>query len=544
MNQIRPAAQLAVWSMLADPSDGNDERLHSRETSRPMYESHFELSDRPFAAAPLVAGYVPTANIEHARQALVRCAQRAEGIGLVIGSAGTGKSLLCQILADHFRQRQFQVALLTSARLASRRSLLQNILFELGLPYRGMDDEELRLSLIDHLTPRGGSQGLVLIVDEAHTLPLKLLEEVRLISNFVQGGQMRVRLVLAGSPAMEERLANPKLESLTQRIAARCYLAPLNREETSDYVRAHLRRVGGQAETIAPDPVLRAIHQASDGIPRLINQVCDHALILAALDGQKVLTPRRIEQAWADLQQLPAPWHETPKSPLAEAPSGGIEFGQLDDGPAAATAQVEIPSGDPLGEHALAELNEIDQSIRGMEGECDPPAGTLPEDDAARDEPEDATHELFGGGFDEEEVIIDRFASLESRSLPPRSRVASVEGQAIGQALAERAELDEPAGEDEAVERPVVRVIEATDENDDHLADDAISGDYRAADDPVLPELTEPPQEFASLALRPAGDDDRDMIIVESDFSARHEPPTLNQRRRKYRQLLSTLRKG
>ncbi|MEX2027856.1 MAG: AAA family ATPase, partial [Pirellulaceae bacterium] len=492
-----------------------------------MYESHFELSERPFAAAPLVAGYVPTANIEHARQALARCAQRAEGIGLVIGSAGTGKSLLCRMLAEHFSQRQFQVALLTSARLPSRRALLQNILFELELPYRGMDDEELRLSLIDHLTPRGGSQGLVLIVDEAHTLPLKLLEEVRLISNFIQGGEMRVRLVLAGSPAMEERLANPKLESLSQRIAARCYLAPLNREETSDYVRAQLRRVGGQAETIAPESVLRAIHQASDGIPRLINQVCDHALILAALDGQKVLTPRRIEQAWADLQQLPAPWHETPKSPLAEAPSGGIEFGQLDEGPVAATAQLEIPSGDPLGENALAELNEIDQSLRRMEDESELPACALAEDDAARAELEGTAHELFGGGFDEEEVVIDRYASLESRPLPPRSRVASVEGRAIGQALAGH---DEPieavsevdsTGEDVEVDWPMVRAIEAADETDDELADHATSGDYRPADDPVLPELTEPPQPSAPLALRPAGDDDRDIIIVQSDFSAR-----------------------
>ena len=516
-----------------------------------MYESQFELRERPFAAAPLTAGYVPTSSIEHARQALARCIERAEGIGLVIGSAGTGKTLLCHLLADHFRQRQFQVALLTSARLPSRRSLLQNILFELSLPYRGMDDEELRLSLIDHLTPRGGPHGgLVLIVDEAHTLPLKLLEEVRLIGNITHGGQPRVRLLLAGGPAMEERLANPKLESLSQRISARCYLAPLNREETGVYVRAQLERVGGRADKIAPEPVLKAIHQASDGIPRLINQVCDHALILAALDGQQVLTPRRIEQAWADLQQLPAPWLESAKSPLAEAPGGGIEFGQLDETPAAAP-RIELPAGDPVGEHALSELADIDQSIRAIEREVE--RSQAVDDDAAEpiDGPQDTDHDLFGDGFDEEELIIDRYASLEARALPLRSRVTSIEGREIGRALAgEQSGLCENAPERSEAEeemRPAVRLVDDSQDNDDSQENDeqqAIGAPYSPADDPVLPELCEPQERRLALSLRPARDDDRDMIIVQDDVTAQDDGRPLTHRRRQHRQLFSALRKG
>src|SRR5262245_30152796 len=107
-----------------------------------MYESHFHFRERPFAAAPQAAAYVPSANFEHARQSLVRCVERAEGVGLAIGSAGTGKTLLCQLLADQFRQEnrdqssRFYTVLLASARLHTRRSLIQNILFELNLPYR------------------------------------------------------------------------------------------------------------------------------------------------------------------------------------------------------------------------------------------------------------------------------------------------------------------------------------------------------------------------------------------------------------------------
>src|SRR5262245_47055150 len=163
-----------------------------------MYESYFGLSQRPFVPAPSAEKYLPTGSLETAKQTLVRCIDRGEGPAIIIGPAGTGKSLLCQVLARHFRGR-FQVALLSGARLATRRALLQNILFELKLPYRDMDEGELRLSLVDHLEPKaGGPTGLLLLVDDAHALPLRLLEETRLLTNLGGDGLMRVRMGLAG----------------------------------------------------------------------------------------------------------------------------------------------------------------------------------------------------------------------------------------------------------------------------------------------------------------------------------------------------------
>src|SRR5262245_52614394 len=235
-----------------------------------MYESCFQFTHRPFAPAPHADHYVPTSALEQARQTLIRSIERAEGPGLVVGPAGSGKSLLCQVLGKHFRGR-FLVALLSSARLCTRRALLQNILFELRLPYRDMDEGELRLALIDHLQPRsGGPDGLVLIVDEAHTLPLRLLEEIRLLTNVVIDGQSRVRLVLAGGMALEERLANPKLELFQQRIAARCYLQPLGREETIFYIQEQFRRCGGLADSLLTAAAQAAVYTATGGIPRLI----------------------------------------------------------------------------------------------------------------------------------------------------------------------------------------------------------------------------------------------------------------------------------
>jgi hypothetical protein len=133
-----------------------------------MYESFYGFSERPFAVTVQPRRYFPAAAIELARQTLARCIERGEGVGLVTGPAGTGKSLLCQVLAERFRDR-LTVALLASGQLCTRRALLQAILFELGLPYRGMEEGDLRLSLIDHLSPRAQpgenpAAGLLLVV--------------------------------------------------------------------------------------------------------------------------------------------------------------------------------------------------------------------------------------------------------------------------------------------------------------------------------------------------------------------------------------------
>jgi type II secretory pathway predicted ATPase ExeA len=392
-----------------------------------MYESHFEFQTRPFVAAPRIEAYVPAALMEQARQTLIRCVERAEGPGLIVGPAGSGKSLLCQLLADYFRRQQFQVALLASARLSTRRALLQNILFELHLPYRGMEEGELRLSLIDHLEPRGsGLAGLLLLVDEAHTLPLRLLEEIRLICNFIRDGQPRVHLILAGSAELEERLASPKLESLQQRIAGRCYLQSFNCEETSHFIRQQVQRAGGDESLFTLD-ALKAVYSATDGVPRLVNQVCDHALVLSAVGGHTQIGADAIEEAWSDLQQLPAPWHQNSQRENAAA-STVIEFGQLqdDEGVVFATTPDAAPAAESATEsRAAVNLDRIDRGLGALDSAEGIEFGTLGDlyEDAQEFEPiGDAGTQVeltfltpanpFGDGFDEEEIVIDRYATL------------------------------------------------------------------------------------------------------------------------------------
>jgi general secretion pathway protein A len=556
-----------------------------------MYESYFHLTHRPFAAPPAAERYIPTEALEQARTTLVRVVERAEGPGLVIGSAGTGKSLLCQLVAQHFRGK-FAVATLAAARLSTRRALLQNILFELKLPYRDMDESELRLSLIDHLEPRdSGLAGLLLLVDEAHTLPLRLLEEVRLITNLVRDGEPLVRLILAGGMQLEERLASPKLESFQQRIAARCYLQPMGRDETIYYVQEQLKRSGAPDELFTAD-ALRAIHTASDGVPRLVNQLCDHALMLAALGGHTQLDAAGINESWADLQQLPVPWHDAKRPAAAAAPAASvIEFGQLDDdsplaaestasasaprtsaadapfavefsSPASSSAPTLVGPYRPAQAHAAeAGLDAIQARLAALDEEL--PREGDPDDFSPADESQTevelifhSAHDPFGHGWEEEEVVIDRFAPLPTARL---RRVTSDEGRELAAAigLPERESRRESLSEHESASPTISLSIGSLASNlletdaparstvaEHPTVSAAKSTWFDPASDPLLPEAADQPvaRERMTLSLRDLETDDRDMIVVTDEMPAEPPAETRSPQRRAYRQLFSSLR--
>ncbi len=331
-----------------------------------MYENFFSFQSRPFSAAPNVRLYFPADSIEHARHTFTQSIDRGDGAAILVGPAGAGKSLLMHVLAEQYKD-EFEVVLLTSARLCTRRALLQNILFELKLPYRKMEEGELRLSLIDQLDP-SNSSGMLLLVDEAHTLPTRLLEEIRMITNLVRDGGPRVRLVLAGTRKLEEQLALPKLDSLNQRVASRCYLEAIPMEDTINMVRRQIVAVGGDPNEVFSPEAIEAIHRAADGIPRLINQLADHALLLACVGGQHQVTESGVNEAWADIQQLPSPWNtENSKQELETVGDGEsmIEFGSLDDD--------ELFTDDTL--------NAVDETIEEFDADEFVPAPTAAEED-------------------------------------------------------------------------------------------------------------------------------------------------------------------
>jgi type II secretory pathway predicted ATPase ExeA len=367
-----------------------------------------EREERVFPTYPQVGRYFPAASMEDARHRLGRAIERGDGPGLVIGGPGTGKSLLLQVLASQYHER-FDVVLPACARLCTRRALLQAILFELGLPYRVRDEGDLRLSLLDHLLSREECPtGLLLLVDEAQTLSINLLDELRVLTNLVRGGLPRVRLVLAGSSALEESFAHPDLESFSQRLAARCYLGPFGREETTQFVRAQIAASSGAPDELFSQDAWEAIFDATDGVPRLVNQLCDRALLEASEAKRSRIDCSIIQAAWADIQQLPAPWDTPAPTTAPPAPLQVVEFGQLESTSKSEVRPAEqlfVEPEDDLSEIDSTELDDVDDEIIG--------ASKAPAIPTAKVATDSNSSNPFAEEFDEEEVVIDSFASWD-----------------------------------------------------------------------------------------------------------------------------------
>ena len=306
-----------------------------------MYEQVFNLNSRPFTSTPYVKHYYPANAISGARDLCRLIIDRGAGPVVIVGDHGTGKTLLLALLEEQYAS-EYKVVNLSCSMLQSKADLLQCVLFATQQDYRGMKESEMRLGLIEYVkTNESCGSGVLLLLDDAQKLSRETIEELQLLTNFIRDGQPRVRLVLAGSRGLEDRLADPGLESFNQRISGRFFLACLDRSEVEAYVRAHVENAGGSADRIFVPQAYRAISDVSEGRPRLINQVCDHAMIYAATRGVQTITDSLIREAWMDVQKLPC----GVKSAVPEAVSSSstplvsvdesdgwtvLEFGELD----------------------------------------------------------------------------------------------------------------------------------------------------------------------------------------------------------------------
>jgi type II secretory pathway predicted ATPase ExeA len=305
-----------------------------------MYESQFLLKRRPFAATPDPRCFLASGQIQSALDELVVCVEQGQGVAVVSAPAGTGKTLLCERLRSELESR-FQVVLLPHASFLTRRAILQSILADLNHSYRRQDEQELRLELspaIRALSPK--REAMVLILDEAHMLAEDLLEELRILSDLSDHGRPLVRLVLVGQPGIEETLARPSLEALNQRIRAHVCLDSFDRTTAVDYIDYRITWAGGRTGEIFTPDALDLIYRASDGVPRCINQLCDHALLLAYVAEQKPVTAETIRDALKDLRQLPLHWNESLLADQSDKPTVSA-FDPIDD-------QHRIDSSDEL----------------------------------------------------------------------------------------------------------------------------------------------------------------------------------------------------
>lgn len=278
-----------------------------------MYESCFGMQRRPFSATPDPQCWYAGGPYQSALDELVVCAEQGQGIGILIAPAGAGKTLLCERLKHELRDH-FDVVYLRHATFNTRRSLLQSLLSELDQPFDKPSDQELRLGLapvLRRLHQLG--RALVLIVDESQQLSESLLEELRILADQAQDGRPLVRLILCGQPGLEEKLVHPAMQSLNQRVRAHVVLPQLSLAEARDYLDYRLTWAGGRTDEIFTDDAADAICHAADGLPRCINQLADHTLLLAYVGDQQPVERDLVVEALRDLSHLPLPWNALPE---------------------------------------------------------------------------------------------------------------------------------------------------------------------------------------------------------------------------------------
>lgn len=249
-----------------------------------MYKAFFGLTRNPFDLTPDPACFVSTKRHNEALAALYYGIRWHKGFVVVTGEVGTGKTLLLRCLLRLLKDsRDISYAYLFNSRLLAT-EFLQYILSDFGLPASGKNKGELLLTLGQFLLSRGSKRlTTVLIIDEAHHMSDDLLEEVRLLSNLETTDDKLLQIVLVGQPELDDKLDSLGLRQLKQRIALRAHLSSLELEETREYVNKRLEIAGadGHRESIFSGDAIEAVHRYSQGLPRLVNTICENGLIAA-----------------------------------------------------------------------------------------------------------------------------------------------------------------------------------------------------------------------------------------------------------------------
>ena len=278
-----------------------------------MYKAFFDLTRNPFEITPDPSFLFSTNKHNEALAALYYGVRRHKGFVVVTGEVGTGKTLLLRCLLQLLKQSSDIAYAYLFNSLLSPTEFLQYILADFGLPVSGKNKTELLLDLSRFVISRG-SQNLttVLIVDEAHHLSAEVLEEVRLLTNLETVEEKLLQIVFAGQPELDMKLDSVGLRQLKQRVALRARLDPLDEEQTKEYIKQRLRVAGceSQADTLFPAQAIDAVYRHSRGFPRLINTICENALISAYAERIPGVTPLIVEDVAKDLRldplQLPA----------------------------------------------------------------------------------------------------------------------------------------------------------------------------------------------------------------------------------------------
>lgn len=265
-----------------------------------MYKEFFGLRANPFNVNPDPRYLFLTRHTEEALACLTYGIQTRKGFVLLTGEVGTGKTTLINKLLEWLRLQQVATAFVFNSRLNTTQ-FLDYMMADFGIPCDSKAKSQVLLRLYNWLLDRyRAGETAVLIVDEAQNLTDEVLEEIRMLTNLETFTEKLLQIVLVGQPELEQKLKQPQLRQLRQRLTLRARTHPLTLEETKSYVQQRLRIAGANGEAIFGPEALAAIHRYSNGIPRVINLLCEHCLVSAFVDQQKTIGPAVVDTVARD----------------------------------------------------------------------------------------------------------------------------------------------------------------------------------------------------------------------------------------------------
>jgi general secretion pathway protein A len=274
------------------------------------YEPHFGLREKPFSLSSDPRFFYSHSSHGASFDTLAAGIRRREGILALMGEVGTGKTTLCRAVLQGLDRRTF--AAFVPDPFLSREDLLKTLLVDFGVVsvdeirngrLRGASRTDLSYPLYDFLASLQPLKAFaVVMIDEAHNLSTDLLEEIRILSDLEKNREKLLEVMLIGQPELRERLASTEMRQLAQRVSLRCELVPLVPEEVHAYISHRLTVAGNDGRVKFTEQAAECVATASSGIPRVVNLICDRALLRAAWSGTSIVNAEHVVSAATDLQ--------------------------------------------------------------------------------------------------------------------------------------------------------------------------------------------------------------------------------------------------